>query len=422
MTITEALSFIHGVSWLGSRPGLSRIRELLSRLGNPQQQLHFVHIAGTNGKGSTAAMTASVLSAAGLTTALYTSPYIQRFNERMQINGIPISDAELAAVTETVAVHARAMEDSPTEFELVTAIALTWFAQRSCDLVVLEVGMGGRLDATNAIDTPDCAVITNIGLDHTQYLGNTLEQIAVEKAGIIKSGCDVVLYHQTAAVMQAVRTICAEQLAHLHTTDPEALEALEHTLEGQTFRYRGSAWRIPLLGVHQLKNAAVVLDIITVLRAKGWKIPQEAVERGLAATVWPARFEIVHRSPMVVVDGGHNPQCAETVTANLLQYFPNTRRILLIGILADKDFSGMTDILASAADVFVTVTPDSPRALSAEELAAHLQQYGKPVTTCDSIEDGIACALRLAGTDGMVCSVGSLFIAGHVRSYFGLDA
>lgn len=422
MTITEALSFIHGVSWLGSRPGLSRIRELLSHLGNPQERLRFVHIAGTNGKGSTAAMTASVLSAAGLTTALYTSPYIQKFNERMQINGIPIPDEELAAVTETVAVHARTMEDSPTEFELVTAIALTWFAQRNCDIVVLEVGMGGRLDATNAIDAPDCAVITNIGLDHTQYLGETPEQIAFEKAGIIKPGCDVVLYHQTDAVVQTIRTICAERQTPLHITDPDALEALEQSLEGQTFRYRGSTYRIPLLGAHQLENAAVVLEIIAVLRAKGWQIPQEAVERGFAATVWPARFEIVHRDPMVVVDGGHNPQCAETVAANLLRYFPDSRRILMIGILADKDISGMTDLLASAADAFVTVTPDSPRAMSAQELAGHLQRYGKPVTACGSIEDGIACALRLTGTDGMVCCVGSLYTAGHIRSWFGLDA
>ena len=422
MTITEALSFIHGVSWLGSKPGLSRICELLSRLGNPQKTLRFVHIAGTNGKGSTAAMTASVLSAAGLTTALYTSPYIQKFNERMQINGTPIPDAELAAVTETVAVHARAMDDSPTEFELVTAIALTWFAQKHCDIVVLEVGMGGRLDATNAIDAPDCAVITNIGLDHTQYLGETPEQIALEKAGIIKPGCDVVLYQQSDAVMQAVQSVCDTLHTPLHSSDRAQLELLEHTMNGQRFRYRGSIYRIPLLGAHQLENAAVVLELLAVLRAKGWQILQEAIEAGLAATVWPARFEIVHRDPIVVVDGGHNPQCAETVAANLKQYFPTSRRILLIGILADKDFSGMTDILASAADAFVTITPDSPRALPANELAEHLQRYGKPVTACNSIDAGIASALQLAGTDGMVCSVGSLYTAGHVRNYFGLDA
>ena len=214
MTVEEALTFIHSVSWLGSKPGLERIRELLERLGNPQHKLHFVHIAGTNGKGSVAAMTASILSTAGLKTGLYTSPYIKRFHERMQINGIPISDEELASVTTSVANYARAMTDHPTEFELVTAIALTWFAQQNCDLIVLEVGMGGRLDATNAINTPDCAVITNIGLDHTQYLGDTLEQIAFEKAGIIKPGCDVVLYQQTPSVMQCIKTVLRKSSSH----------------------------------------------------------------------------------------------------------------------------------------------------------------------------------------------------------------
>ena len=420
MTTEEALAFIHSVSWLGSKPGLARIRELLDRLGNPQRQLHFIHIAGTNGKGSTAAMTASVLSAAGWKTGLYTSPYIRRFHERMQINHVPISDTALAAVTEAVAVHARAMEDKPTEFELVTAIALTWFAQQHCDLVVLEVGMGGRLDATNVIDVPDCAVITNIGLDHTQYLGDTLEQIAAEKAGILKLNCDVVLYQQTPAVMQTVEAVCTARHATLHHCDFSELELLRDTLEGQTFRYHGKLYRIPLLGAHQLKNAAVVLEVISVLRDKGWRIPEEAVERGLSATVWPARFEIVNRTPMFVVDGGHNPQCAETVAANLNRYFGGIPHILLVGILADKDVSGMIEILASAADAFVAITPDSPRALSAQALAAQLAPYGKPVTVCDSIAEGVTRAIQLAGTDGMVCSVGSLFTAGEVRACFGL--
>ncbi|MGI6014639.1 MAG: bifunctional folylpolyglutamate synthase/dihydrofolate synthase [Oscillospiraceae bacterium] len=420
MTIEEAIAFIHGVSWLGSRLGLERIRDLLDRLGNPQRQLHFVHIAGTNGKGSVAAMTASVLSAAGLKIGLYTSPYISRFNERMQINGIPISDAELASVTESVAGHARAMTDSPTEFELVTAIALTWFAQCGCDIVMLEVGMGGRLDATNVIDTPDCAVITNIGLDHTQYLGETLEQIAVEKAGIIKPGCDVVLYQQTPSVIQTIEQICMERGARLYQTTPSALELLNDSFDGQCFRFDGGTYHIPLLGAHQLNNAAVVLKSISILRNKGWNIPEEAVKQGFATTVWPARFEIICRNPMFVVDGGHNPQCAETVSANLKRYFTGIRHILLIGILADKDVAGMTDILSSAADAFVTITPNSPRALSAQALADRLAQYGKPITVCDSISEGVACAIRLAGTDGMVCSVGSLFIAGEVRACFGL--
>ena len=419
MDYKEALAYIDGVSWLGSRPGLARVRELLRRLGDPQDKLKFVHIAGTNGKGSCAAMTASVLRAAGCRTGLFTSPYLFRFNERMQINGEPISDEALAALVTEIQPLADAMDEHPTEFELMTAAALLWYAREKCDLVVLEVGLGGRLDATNVIGAPEVAVLMNIGLDHTAILGDTVEKIAAEKAGIVKPGCAVALYGQTAGVEAVVRAKCAETGAPLRVADFSQLEPVFDSLEGQVFRYRGESWAVPLLGAHQCKNAAVVLETVDLLRERGWAISHDAVEHGLYAVSWPARFELVRAEPPFVVDGGHNPQCAETVAESLLRYFPDRRRVLLVGVLADKDYPALFDILDTAADEYVCVTPSSERALPAEALAAHLLRFGKPVTVCGSVPEGVEAASALAGQDGVACAVGSLYMAGAVRACFG---
>jgi dihydrofolate synthase/folylpolyglutamate synthase len=420
MDYREALAYIDGVSWLGSRPGLARVTALLEKLGDPQKELKFVHIAGTNGKGSCAAMTASVLRAAGYRTGLFTSPYLFRFNERMQINGEPIADETLAALVTEIRPIADAMADHPTEFELMTAVALLWYRRERCDIVVLEVGLGGRLDATNVIGAPEAAVIMNIGLDHTAILGDTVEKIAAEKAGILKPGCDVALYQQSAAVEAVVREKCAEAGAKLHIADFSQLVPAFDSLEGQVFSYRGVPYAIPLLGEHQLKNAAVVLEVVEILRARGWELPQDTVEHGLYAVSWPARFELVRAEPPFVVDGGHNPQCAETVAANLKRYFPGLRHVLLVGVLADKDYPALFDILDTAADAYVCVTPDSARALPAEKLAGYLARYGKPVTVCGDIPAGVEAASAAAGEDGAVCAVGSLYMAGAVRACFGL--
>lgn len=419
MTISEAMAFIHNVSWVGSKPGLSRTAELLDRLGNPQKKLKFVHIAGTNGKGSTAAMLSSILTAAGYRTGLYTSPYIRRFNERMQVCGTYISDEDLAAITESVRPHALAMEDSPTEFELVCAIAFQYFADQNCDIVVLEVGMGGRLDATNVIGPPECAVITSIGLDHTRELGDTVELIAAEKAGIIKPGCDVVMYEQRPSVMEVVRNVCAEKSAVLRTADFSAILQLSDSREGQTFSYKArKGLKTGLLGTHQLKNAATALEAVDALIEKGWSISEDAVSRGLIDTVWPARFEIVSQKPWFVIDGGHNPQGAMTAADNLSKYFSNMRHVLLIGVMADKDYNALTDILDLTADEYITVTPDNPRALPADKLAEHLKKYDKPVTVCKTVTDGVEAAKKAAGNDGVACSVGSLYMAGDIRRCF----
>ena len=419
MDYKEALDYIESIGHFGSKPGLSRVTELLEKLDNPQVGLKYVHVAGTNGKGSCAAMTASVLKAAGYKTGLFTSPYLYRFNERMQINGKDIEDDALAKLVERVKPLAEAMDDHPTEFEIITAAAFLWYKEEKCDVVVLEVGLGGRFDATNIIGAPEVAVIMNIGLDHTEILGDTLEKIAFEKAGIIKPGCDVVMYQQQESVMDVVRARCDEVGAALHVADFSAVKGEFDSVFGQTFSYKGEPYALPLLGAHQLRNAAVVLEVVNALRARGWKLEQTDVEHGVYSVNWPGRFELINEEPMFIVDGGHNPQCAASVAENLAHYFPDYRRVILLGILRDKDYAELTDILDPLADEYVCITPDSPRALKAAELADHLAKYGKPVTVCDGIRDGVEAAVKAAsGETDMVCAVGSLYSVGEIRACF----
>ena len=421
MTYKEALDYISSTERFGSRPGLERISELLERLNNPHRGMKFVHIAGTNGKGSCSAMLSSILKAAGYKTGLFTSPYIFRFNERMQINGMQIEDDELAAVVERVKPAAEAMEDHPTEFELVTAAALLWYKQQRCDIVVLEVGMGGRFDATNVIDCPEAAVIMNIGLDHVSVLGDSPEKIAFEKAGIIKENAQVVLYQQTAEVTDVIRRRCHEENASLRIADFSAIESEFDSLMGQSFKYRDEIYALPLLGSHQLRNAAVVLETVDVLRNRGWKLDESDVEHGLYAVSWPGRFELLSDEPEFIVDGGHNPQCAQSVKENLLHYFPGMHRVLLIGVLRDKDYESLGAIMDEAASEYVCISPNNPRALPAEKLAESLERFNKPVTVCQSIEDGVETAMDLAaGKNGMVCALGSLYSVGDIRAYFGM--
>ncbi len=418
MDYKEALAYLNAVEFFGSKPGLERMAAMLDALGNPQDGMKFVHVAGTNGKGSCAAMTASVLKAAGYKTGLYTSPYLYRFNERMQIGGKEIEDDVLAELVTRVKPIAEAMEDHPTVFELMTVTALLWYKKAGCDIVVLEVGLGGRFDATNVIPAPECAVIMNIGLDHTEILGDTLEQIAFEKAGILKPGTEAVLFQQTQSVTEVVQKRCDELGITLHIPDFDAIKVEFDSLYGQTFTYKGESYALPLLGAHQLKNAATVLEVVEVLRGRGWKLEQSDVEHGLYAVHWPGRFELLSEEPLFVVDGGHNPQCALTVRDNLLRYFPDKRRILLLGVLRDKDYPALTEILNEAADEYICITPDSHRALPAGELADFLNRYNKPVAVCDSIRDGVSLALDRSDEGSVVCAVGSLYSVGEIRACF----
>lgn len=415
MNITETLQYIHSKVWTGGTFGIDSTRELLSLMGNPEKKLKFVHVAGTNGKGSTAAMTASILREAGYRVGLYTSPYIITFNERMQINGENISDEELCELTEYIRPMVDKMSARPSEFELITCLAMEYYLRHECDIVVLEVGLGGTMDSTNAIECPEAAVIVNIGLDHVQVLGNTLEEIAMAKAGIIKEGCDCVVYHQEPSVEAVFAEVCAEKHAKMYIAGTENIHLKESSLKGQTFDSGDlKDLKIALLGEHQLHNTAVVLKTIEVLRARGWNISDENIREGLACVRWPGRFEIVREDPLFIIDGGHNPQCLDALTQAFKDYIPGKKIVFLNGCMADKDYGAMFRDLEPFAKEFVTVTPNNPRALTAEALKEHLSIYNLPVTACDSIAQGVFTAVEHAGKDGVVCTCGSLYMIGEI--------
>ena len=392
-TLDEVLAYIHKVDWRGSVPGLSRIDTLLGLLGHPERHVKYVHVTGTNGKGSTCAMLASVLRAAGYKTGLYTSPYIFRFNERMQINGAPIPDDTLCALVEELRPLADRMADPPTEFELVTAIGLTWFAREACDIVVCEVGMGGEFDATNVIPAPEAAVLTNIGLDHTSVLGNTVETIAATKAGIIKPGCHAVLYPCAPSVQEVVAVRCRAAGAPLTAADFDALSLVSDTLEGQIFNYGPyKGLRLPLLGGHQLRNAAVALTTIDVLRQRGWHIDESAVRQGLAQTAWPGRFQVVRRQPTIILDGGHNPQCMVSLAAAILCAVLAFRfAVPLKGTeeqsLPDgQTLSAYTRVDLNTADVDALCTLPGVGESRARAIVAYRQQYGPFAQVADAAD------------------------------------
>ncbi len=417
MNAVQAIEYIHSVCWKGSIPGLGRTNTLLQKMGNPHKQLKYVHIAGTNGKGSTAAMTASILRKAGYRTGLYTSPYIYQFGERMQVDGQMISDEELVDIVEYVKPLADSMAESPTEFELVSCIAFEFFKRKQCDIVVLEVGMGGLLDSTNVIPCPEVAVITNIGLDHTDVLGNTLEEIAINKAGIIKEGGNAVIYRGAPSVEAVFEQVCAEKNVSLKKADFAGLKLKSHDLFQQVFdcgEYKDI--HLPLLGDHQLHNAAVVLAVAETLVEKGWKISRQNIYDGIRDVSWPGRFDIVCRDPLFIIDGGHNPQCLEALVKNIQDYLAGRKVIALTGVLADKDYGDMYKPVMPLISQFVCVTPPNPRRLPAQELAQHLTAVGAIATACEDIPAGVRKAMELAGSDGVVLCFGSLYTIGDIRN------
>ena len=418
MTYEEALQYIAAVNWKGSVPGLERITELMGRLGNPEKRLKFIHIVGTNGKGSTAAMLASVLTKAGYKTGLFISPFVIDFRERMQMNGEMISREALAAETEYVRPYADAMADPATEFELVTAIALQWFAHQKADIVVLEAGMGGELDATNVIPAPEAAVFTNIGLDHTEYLGSTVEAIARTKAGILKPGCAAALYPNLPSVCQVIEDLCREKDISLYRADPQVLVPLDHDLSGQRFRWGELTLDLPLLGEHQRKNLSLVLTVLELLRDRDWNIPDAAIQAGIQAVRWPGRFELLGKDPLFVLDGGHNPQCMDALWEAANTYLTGRELTVITGVLADKDYASMYDRTGRLAGRFFTLTPSNPRALDGAALAKLLERYGKPVRACESPAQALRLAMEATPKDGAILAYGSLYLASEIRAAY----
>ena len=412
LTYQEALAYIHSVEWKGSRPGLSRITELLEKLGNPQKKLRFIHVAGTNGKGSFCAMTESILRAAGYKTGLFVSPYIKNFNERICVSGTPIDDTALAEATAIVRPVAERMEDAPTEFELITAIGLVHFVREKCDIVVLETGMGGRLDSTNVIDPPLLTVITGIAMDHTAFLGDTVEKIAAEKAGIIKKGSPVLWGGSNVAARGVIENRAKEVGSPMLSTEDTPLTVREMTLFGTVVDY--GEWkdvRIPLLGTYQPRNLANVLAAIPLLRQTGLEISDESVYEGLAAVRWRGRFEKLCEKPLILSDGAHNPEGVDAAVDSIKAYFGTQKVLLLCGVMADKDYHGMVKTLAPVAAEVFTLTPNNPRALSAAEFSEAFKAEGIPATAFADVPSAVAAAFdRALKTGTPLISLGSLYM------------
>ena len=433
MGIKETLDYIHSVKWQGSKPGLERTRELLSLLGNPEKRLKFVHIAGTNGKGSTAAVISSVLREAGYRTGLFISPYITCFNERMQVDGAYISDCDLERLTDEIRPFADAMKDPPTEFELITALAMKYFLFKNCDIVVLETGMGGELDSTNVIGTPEVAVITAIGYDHVKELGPTLADIARAKAGIIKKNGDVAIYggvaeaeaeseSESEAEAEAVFARVAEEMgARLRKADFSRITNRRLSLEGICFNFEPyGEVRLPLAGAYQPENAALAVTALEILRGKGYGISDEDVISGLASVKWPGRFEVLGRDPVFILDGAHNPQGIAATADSLRRHFGGKKVVFVVGVMADKEVDAMMKHIAPLARAFIAVRPDYYRAMDENELASILSRYDAPISAFNTVSEGVAEAVKMAGEGGVVCALGSLYFSADVREAYEL--
>ena len=419
MTYQEAMDYISGIARFGSCLGLDNIRILMRYLGNPQDKLKLVHVAGTNGKGSTVSFISHILMRAGFRTGIYTSPFIERFTERIRVGDREIGEDDLAKLTARVKDAVDAMLGDgfgqPTEFEIVCAIAFLYFLEQKCDICVLEVGLGGRLDATNVIQCPLLAVITTISFDHMEYLGDTLEQIAAEKAGIIKEGGDVLLYPQKPEAGQVFERICKERKAVLHHMKPPE-QVLSADLSGTAFLLGGKEYRIRMIGLHQINNASLAICAASILRTKGLRISEEDVRQGLLDSFWPGRFEVIRRNPYVILDGSHNLEGMQILSENIRRYFGNKKIRLIIGILRDKEYGKMLDVILPLACRVYTVTPPVSRALSAAELAEEVKRRSD--VPAEAVPDPVeACrrALRDASGDDVVTACGSLYYIGLIR-------
>ena len=427
----DAVAYINAPSWQHSRLGLHRMRELLERLGRPQDAMKFIHVAGTNGKGSTCAYLASILQASGVRTGLFTSPFIEVFEERIRVNGDVISADDLRDATLQVREVAEAMAaesegEHPTEFELMFAVALVHFRAAACEAAVVEVGLGGRLDATNVIDAPAACVITRIGLDHTALLGDTLAEVAGEKAGIIKSGAPVITCEQEPEAAAVIARTCEEHGCELHVV--RAVETNVGLIDWSAtppvrpFIFDDEEYRTTLLGAYQPENASVALRTCEVLREVGWPITPEACREGIAAAVWPARFEVLGAQPLFIVDGAHNPQGAEALVRSLAEVRESNpavtgKVILVMSVLADKDYEAMCATFAPVANTALTFTAPSPRALSADDLAKALQTANSalPVTPCTSAAEAIAFAFDQANSEDIIIACGSLYSVSAIK-------
>ena len=430
MTYDEAINYLTTSPKFGKIAGLQRIEKLLELLGNPQKQLKFVHVAGTNGKGSVCACIHSVLIKAGYKTGLFISPHLQRFSERARVDKTEITEAQIAEYTNIISQKAEDMIqdgfEAPTEFEIITAMAMLHFNAASCDIVVLEVGIGGIIDSTNIIDESESllSVITSIGFDHMDYLGETLPEIASKKAGIIKKNHTTIVYPAERAVMEVFERACKENNAQLIKLENSAVEIKSMRLSGTSFSLAPLSGlgdiQIKLLGKYGVYNAALAALACTELRNKGFDISDENILDGLAAAFWPGRLEIVSRSPLVIIDGAHNPEGANALLSELSAYFAGYKLTFICGCMADKDVDALFALFANIAKRYITITPNSKRAMCGEKLAEKVKRFHNDVVFKGGIKEALDYAISTSAHDEVICAFGSLYFMGGVRDYFGL--
>lgn len=420
ITYAEALEYIHTAHRSAVKHGLDNIRNLLNLLGNPHRNLSVIHIAGTNGKGSVASMIASMLHAQGYKTGLYTSPYVTRFNERIRIDGTEIADDQLAALTEEVKRAIDTISDPwirPTEFQVITAIAFLYFYRQKCDYVILETGMGGRLDPTNIVENTLCSVITSIGYDHMNRLGNTLPQIAFEKCGIIKQNGVVVTYPaQKSEVLDVILRECEKKGARLIIADMPI--DIKSTASGNEFNYASfGRVKISLTGTYQPYNAATALAVVQALRKyTDVQLSDEAVYRGMLNASWPGRFEILSERPVIIVDGAHNIDGMARFSSSIVHMYQNKPITLVFGMMRDKQYKDCARLISPIAKHVITTTVPSPRSASAEELAESCSG-AENVIVCPIPKKAAELALELTGIDGIIAVIGSLYLVGELRQY-----
>jgi dihydrofolate synthase/folylpolyglutamate synthase len=405
---------------------LRRVAVLLERLGNPHLAAKTVHIAGTKGKGSVAAMVASVLTASGYTTGLYTSPHLHSYNERIRIDNALITDVDIVTLVNKLKpdieqVNRPATYGKLTTFEITTALAFQYFHLKGVDFQVIETGLGGRLDATNVVN-PEVTVITSISLDHMAVLGDTLAKIAAEKAGIIKPGKPVVSSPQPDEVYRVLEQTCRKNRTNLIRVGQDVTWEYRGTdNEKQSVRLKGRLANydltIPLLGRHQLDNAAVAVAALEVLEESGYHVSAGSIAQGLAGVDWPGRLQVLHRQPLLVVDGAHNGESAAKLRQALREYFKFDRAILIIGVSADKDLPGIVSELVQGFDQVIATQSIHPRAMPAPALVAELQQYGIHATATEDVPAALLLARKSAGTNDLICVTGSLFVVADAIEY-----
>ncbi len=419
MNREETMNFIDSSKKFGSKLELERIKKLCELLGNPQDRLKFIHIAGTNGKGSTSLYIHNALVDAGYKTGLYTSPFIYEFNERIQINGVPISDAKLTEIMSIVAEKVKIMTEEgyehPTEFELITAASFLYFEKSECDVVVLEVGLGGTYDATNIIKTPILSVITSISLDHTDYLGNTVAEVAENKCGIIKERAPVLSYmYQPVDALNVIKTNAEKKCSHLTVAEDDSLEINTMSLKGSDFIYQGESFHTSLVGKYQIYNAITVISARKLLNDAGLNVSLDNVKKGLSQAKWPARFEILSANPTVIADGSHNADgmkaFVETAKAVL-----SDKPVCVFGMLKDKDYDYCLKKLAEITDTVVVTEVDNPRRETVDKLSQTAKQYIKNVYEEKENNDAVKKALELAGDCGTVIALGSLYMMKNIK-------